>query len=69
MTNPTTSRSGNKPTFTAYQVRESGNGSVFRTRIGAAWENQNGSISIQLGAVPLDGYIVCIPSKATTQSE
>ena len=55
-----------KPSLLAYQVRETGNGESFWTRIGAAWSNKDGGFSLQLDAVPLDGRVVCMPPKEKT---
>jgi hypothetical protein len=49
----------NKPTHTAYQVREGKNGGKgFWTRIGSAWQHLDAKgYNIQLDVVPLDGRI------------
>jgi len=52
----------NKPTHTAYQVREYKSGGESRsswTRIGTAWTHPDGQgFNIRLHAAPLDGNIV-----------
>ncbi len=53
---------GKSPTHVAYQVRESSNGKGFWNRIGVAWTNKDGGITIQLDCLPLDGRIVCQPA-------
>jgi len=48
----------NKPSHSAYQVRDSANGKSFWTRIGSAWAHaDNNGFNIQLDCVPLDGRI------------
>jgi hypothetical protein len=47
-----------KPSHVAYQVRDTGQGKGYWTRIGAAWTNRDGSFSVQLEALPLDGRLV-----------
>jgi hypothetical protein len=47
-----------KPTHTAFQVRDTTNGKGFWNRIGVAWSNRDGSLSLQLECVPLDGRVV-----------
>ncbi|MEZ6128918.1 MAG: hypothetical protein R3C59_09565 [Planctomycetaceae bacterium] len=60
MSQNSSQRNGSKkPTLHAYQVRESGNGKSFWTRIGAAWSNKDGGFTLQLDSIPLDGRIVC----------
>lgn len=55
MTSETNSKA---PTHSAYQVRDSGNGKSFWTRIGVAWTHKDGNgFNIQLECVPLDGRI------------
>jgi hypothetical protein len=56
-----------KPSHYAYQVRESGNGQSYWTRIGAAWEIKDG-FKIQIDAVPLDGTIVLQIPKAKEEA-
>lgn len=59
MTNTdTTARSANKPTHTAYQVRDRDGQKGFWTRIGSAWAHADGKgYNVQLECVPLDGRI------------
>ena len=51
------------PTYIAYQINDTGkkddNGKdiAFWNRVGAAWVNKDGSINVQLNAIPLDGKI------------
>ena len=46
------------PTHKAYQVRDRGeNKKSIWTEIGVGWENKDGSISLSLNSVPLDGKI------------
>lgn len=53
-TAPTT---GKSPTHVAYHVRDGKNGG-FWTRIGVAWQHQDGKgFNIQLEVAPLDGRI------------
>jgi hypothetical protein len=47
-----------QPTHTAFHVRDAVSGKGFWTRIGAAWSNRDGSLSLQLECVPLDGRVV-----------
>jgi hypothetical protein len=58
MTDETQTKTGRKPTHSVSTVRESGNGKSYWTRIGAGWTNKDGSISIQIEAVPLDGRLI-----------
>ena len=71
MTNAATTSngSGKKPSHVAYQVREIGNGKNFWNRVGVAWSNKNGGLTIQLESVPLDGRIVCQPADNPTPTE
>ena len=48
-----------KPTHTAYQVRDRGDGQKgFWTRIGSAWAHGDGrGFNIQLECLPLDGRV------------
>ena len=51
------------PKYIAYQITETGkkddNGKdiAFWNRVGAAWENSDGSINVQFDALPLDGKV------------
>jgi hypothetical protein len=47
------------PTHTCYAVRDRGEGrKPFWAEIGAAWTNRDGSFTIRLDSLPLDGEIV-----------
>ena len=61
----TTEKTSKTPSHAAYQVRETGNGKSFWTRIGSAWAHGDGKgFSIQLDAVPLDGAVTLrVPSE------
>jgi hypothetical protein len=63
MSNETQSNSSKKPALFAYQVQDGNDGKGYWTRIGAAWNGSNDSITIQLQCVPLDGRIVLSPPK------
>jgi len=58
--------SSKKPYWIAYTVKERGEGKkAIWTRIGGAWPHANdGGLSIQLDALPLDGRIVLTEPKA-----
>jgi hypothetical protein len=50
--------SGRKPAFDAFTVLERGEGKKnYWLKVGAAWENQDGSYSVNLDALPLGGRI------------
>ncbi len=52
-------RTGKKPAFIAYQVRDGKEDQSFWNRIGTAWEHEDRKgLNIQLHSVPLDGRIV-----------
>jgi hypothetical protein len=64
MSEPTnTNGTKKKPSHIAYQVRDGGNDESYWDRVGVAWPNKNGSITVQLHAVPLSGKIVLQPPK------
>jgi len=47
------------PTHTCFTVRDRGEGKkAFWARIGSAWTNRDGSFTIRLDALPIDGEIV-----------
>lgn len=52
---------GKKPDFDVFNVRnyedEGGAEKGYWTKIGAAWENKDGSINVELSALPLDGKL------------
>lgn len=53
-----------KPTHTCYTVRDRGeNRKPFWLPIGSAWVNKDGSFTLRLDAMPLDGQIVVRPRK------
>jgi hypothetical protein len=54
------------PTLAAYHVREGKNGGKsFWTRIGAAWQHEDGEgFNVQIEVMPLDGKIVLRAPKA-----
>jgi hypothetical protein len=58
MTTETTTTASRKPSHAAYHVRDAASGKGFWTRIGAAWSNRDGSLSLQLDCVPVDGRVV-----------
>jgi hypothetical protein len=47
-----------EPSHVAYQVRDGNQGKAYWNRIGAAWTNRDGSFTVLLDALPLDGRIV-----------
>ena len=52
------------PTHTCFTVRNRGEDKkAFWARIGSAWTNRDGSFTIRLDALPLDGEIVVRPRK------
>jgi hypothetical protein len=54
-----------KPYLIAYTVKEREGQKPFWTRIGAAWPHVNdGGLTVQLDALPLDGRIVLTEPKA-----
>lgn len=48
---------GNRPAKSVYTVIDRPNGKSFWTRIGAGWLNRDGSISIRLDALPVNGTL------------
>jgi len=58
-THTTNGNNSNRPTHTAYQVRERADGQKsFWTRIGTVWTHADGNgFNIQLECTPLDGRI------------
>ena len=51
------------PSHVAYSVRDAGPGKKgFWNRVGVAWTNRDGSLTVQLDLIPLDGRIVCQPA-------
>lgn len=57
-TQNTTNTSSKAPSHLAYQVRDRDGRQGFWTRIGCAWQHNDGKgYSIQLDCVPLDGRI------------
>ncbi len=58
------------PALIAWHVREAKGGKAFWTRIGAAWQHQNGDgHTLQLDLFPLDGRIVLLAPKADEATE
>jgi len=59
----------NKPHFIAYQIVDIGKKDrkdkeiTFWIRVGAAWENRDGSINVQFDVLPLDGKVQLRPPK------
>jgi hypothetical protein len=52
------------PTHSCYTVRDAGTGKKgFWVEIGAAWTNKDGSLSVKLDALPVNGEIVIQPRK------
>jgi hypothetical protein len=51
-------RTGNAPSHIAWHVRDAGPDRSFWNRVGVAWTNRDGSLSVHLDAVPLDGKVV-----------
>jgi len=60
-----TKKTGNSPSFIAYQVSEREGQDSFWTRIGVAFAHKDGKgYNIQFSAVPLDGRITLrVPSE------
>lgn len=56
-----------RPSHYAYQIRESGNGQSYWSRIGAAWEIKDG-FKIQIDCVPLSGSVVLQIPKAKEEA-
>ncbi|MCR9261216.1 MAG: hypothetical protein NXH95_15950 [Pseudomonadaceae bacterium] len=51
-------KSGRKPDFVAYSVKESHDGAGYWNKVGAAWEHKDGKgVEINLDSVPIDGRI------------
>ena len=66
-TESTTSKS---PTHVAYQVRDRGEGrKPFWVTIGSAWTNKDGSFTIRLDSLPIDGEIVVRTRKQQDEKE
>lgn len=58
MTDTNTAKTGKIPTHYAYQVRDREGKKAVWTRVGAAWQHNDGKgFNIQIEAVPLDGRI------------
>jgi hypothetical protein len=54
-----------KPYLVAYSVRKREGQKDFWVRIGAAWPHaQNGGLTVQLDALPIDGRVVLSEPKA-----
>lgn len=54
-----------QPSHIAYTVQEGRDGRNYWNRIGAAWASDSeGSMSVQVSAVPVDGRIVLRPREA-----
>jgi hypothetical protein len=52
------------PTHTCFTVRNRGeNKKAFWISIGSAWTNRDGSFTLRLDALPIDGEIVVRPRK------
>lgn len=50
--------SANKPQFDVYTIKDRGeNRKAYWLRIGGAWSNKDGSLSIILDALPTDGKL------------
>lgn len=58
-----------KPAYHAFYVRESSSGKSFWGRIGAAWRNRDGSLSLQLDCFPQDGRVVLQEPKEKAEAE
>lgn len=62
-----------KPAFIAYQVRDNkaqdAKSKGFWNRIGAAWSNKDGGLTLILESVPLDGRIVLQVPKEKDETE
>jgi hypothetical protein len=58
MTTETNTSTKRRPSHTAFHVRDTANGKGFWNRIGVAWSNKDGSLTLQLECVPLDGRVV-----------
>ncbi len=53
------------PTHSCFTVRTRGdNKKAFWARIGSAWTNRDGSFTLRLDALPMNGEIVVRPRKA-----
>ena len=53
------------PTHSCFTVRSRGdNKKAFWARIGSAWTNRDGSLTLRLDALPISGEIVIRPRKA-----
>lgn len=65
----TATSSGKKPSHIAYHVRDTGNSKSFWNRVGVAWSNKNGGLTVQLESVPLDGRVVCQPADKPAPTE
>lgn len=50
--------SNTRPTHEAFSVKNLDNGKSFWTKIGAAWTNRDGSLTLQLDLMPFSGKIV-----------
>lgn len=57
------------PTHSCYTVRNRGEDKKpFWVRIGSAWTNRDGSFTLKLDALPMDGEVVVRPRKDDEQS-
>lgn len=62
MTTDPTPASSRTPSHVAYSVRDVPGGKGFWNRIGVAWTNRDGGLTVQLDCLPLDGRVVCQPA-------
>lgn len=46
-----------KPTHDVYTITPYGDGQSYWTKVGAAWENQDGSLNLKLNALPVNGEL------------
>jgi hypothetical protein len=60
----TSPKKSGKPSHIAFHIRHGNNGHNYWSKIGVAWPHSDGlGFSIQLDAMPMDGYISLRPYK------
>ena len=64
-----TTKTGRYPSHEVFQVTERGSKKSYWTKIGAAWQHNDGTgMNIQLSSIPLDGKLVIRAIKKKDES-
>lgn len=61
--------SSKKPQYEAFSVRDDATGNSWWTKIGAAWVYKDGTISVQLSALPINDKILLREPKAKDEGQ